>query len=189
MSGPAFQPPQYQGPWETPDPAPASAPPLKRRRNLAIVAGCVAMALALIVVGVFMFLVPSVSKALSRTPTPSPATPSPTPSPSASTTTVTATFSLTDQDTADNACEGQGGYSDISTGASVTIEDQKTEIVGSASLDAGVADADICTWSLSFDNVPLDRTQYTLKIGSRGGLTESNQTLEADSWHFSAQMG
>ena len=188
MTGSNYYPGQYQGPFPTPPPVREPPQHLTLIIVLAVV-GSLALFVTLAALGLLLTKQAGVSSATAA-PKPSTVdqTPSPSQTPDLKVTTVTATFSLVDQDTADNDCEGEGGYGDIDTGASVTIEDQKGETVGSTTLDVGTADDDTCTWQLTFDEVPMDHTQYTLKIGDRGGLTHSRHVMETDDWHFDAEI-
>jgi hypothetical protein len=107
------------------------------------------------------------------------------------TTTVTGTFVLTDYETAEADCFGDGGYSDMSPGTPVILTNEANVIVGSSSLGIGTANASetTCTYSFSISDVPIDQAQYAVEVGDRGKVVHSQAELSASSWAFSLSMG
>lgn len=105
------------------------------------------------------------------------------------TTRVTGTLELTDIDTTLAGCIGQGGYSDISAGATVVITDQTERIVGSGSLDEGVASDASCTYSFSIPDVRQDEQQYAVEISHRGKVVQSAAEMQLRGWSFSVSLG
>jgi Protein of unknown function (DUF2510) len=153
---------------ETPGSVAIAEPdPPRRRRSIWIGAGLVALiAVALGVVA-----------ALTLTNTPK--------------TSVKGAFLLIDTETANADCVGQGGYSDISEGASVILTNQDNKILGSASLDAGTANKDSgsCIYLFTIPNVPKDQSQYAVEVSHRGKIVNSKADMVKEDWSITASMG
>lgn len=108
--------------------------------------------------------------------------------------TVTVKFRLADFDTAFDDCEGTGGYSDIGTGASVTIRNGEGDVLGAADLGKGKpsdngVQAAYCDWTVELSDVPADEDFYVAEVASRGEVTSSREDLEADGWTFELSLG
>jgi len=104
------------------------------------------------------------------------------------TTTVAGSLDLSDIDTILAGCVGQGGYSDISEGATVVITDQNNRILGSGALDAGTAGDGVCTYHFSIPDVRQDEQQYAVEISHRGKVVNSSTALQSNGWTFALTL-
>lgn len=106
-------------------------------------------------------------------------------------TAITGTFILTDSDTANAGCTGQGGYSDISAGVSVILTNQDGKILGASTLGSGTPDtnAGTCTYTFSVPDIPMDQDQYAVEVSHRGKIVDSKTELAAADWSFNLSMG
>lgn len=90
------------------------------------------------------------------------------------------------------SCRGSGGYSDLTAGAPVTIKNESGAIIATGSLDAGVSDPSyptvVCRFSYTIANVPGAKF-YTIEVSHRGGLTYSQDQLDAAGWKADATIG
>lgn len=115
-----------------------------------------------------------------------------------------------------NDCEGQGGYSDISDGINVSIEDQDGRRIGASSLQ-NIAESDldrfvetqddfgesteevlgllkqlegvVCVFTFQADSVE-DAEIYVLKVGSRRGeLSYTKEQMEEQDWFINVSLG
>jgi hypothetical protein len=74
------------------------------------------------------------------------------------------------------ACAGSGGYSDISSGAAVTIADQTGTVIATGQLGDGHADVSDagspidCVFSFTVPNVPDGKTFYGVTVSHRGAI-------------------
>lgn len=79
-------------------------------------------------------------------------------------------------------CAGTGGYSDIRSGAGVTVYDAAGNVVGSGSLDSGTVTSSGCDFDFTVPNVP-NSNMYQYEISHRGRLaltpTEAHLPLGA----------
>jgi hypothetical protein len=91
-----------------------------------------------------------------------------------------------------SACSGTGGYEDLTGGAPVTITNESGAIIATGSLDAGVSDATyptvVCHFAYTISNVPAAKF-YTVEVSHRGGLTYSQEQLDANGWKSDATIG
>jgi hypothetical protein len=67
-------------------------------------------------------------------------------------------------------CEGSGGYSDISEGASVTVTDATGKVVATGSLGVGRKDVLGCVFPFSVTGVPKSKF-YGVEVSHRGIVT------------------
>ncbi len=105
------------------------------------------------------------------------------------TTTVTGSLTLDDYDTVLADCVGQGGYSDISEGATVVITDQTGRILSSGALEAGSASGTTCVYDFSLPSVRQDEQQYAVEITHRGKVVTSAAEMQSDGWTFGVTLG
>jgi hypothetical protein len=94
--------------------------------------------------------------------------------------TVSGTFVLTDDNLflGTDGCAGQDGYSDISTGAAVTVTDGTGAIVGLGRLDsAQLTSTDDCTFSFSVADVPAGKNFYGVEVTHRGAVKYAEADL------------
>lgn len=89
---------------------------------------------------------------------------------------VAGVFMLNDSDSALQNCEGQGGYSDIFPGTSVTIRDEQGKIVGSTSLGRGESFGDYCLYTIAPTQVSSSNF-YTVEVSHRGQVTLEKDEL------------
>jgi hypothetical protein len=93
-------------------------------------------------------------------------------------------------------CAGAGGYDDIHSGASLTVLNEASTIIGTTSLAAGtwanrtdkLAGLAGCWFDFTIPSVP-EATFYTVKIGSRAGPSWSRADMETQSWKISLTLG
>lgn len=87
-------------------------------------------------------------------------------------------------------CEGIGGYSDISVGATVTVENQSGTIIATGNLGYGtVAEQYVsCQFSFVVKSVP-NESFYQVSVAHRGGVTYSAAQLAGDDWILTLQLG
>lgn len=84
----------------------------------------------------------------------------------------------------EHTCDGQGGFSDIRPGASVTVYDASGTIVGSGAItDDGSTSSTGCQFPFTVPNVPTGSAFYQYEISHRGKLTftaDEASSLAAD---------
>jgi hypothetical protein len=77
-------------------------------------------------------------------------------------------------------CEGSGGFSDINSGADVTIYDGSGTILGNDNLGPGVSMSPLeCDFVVNLKTLPMSAF-YSIGIGNRGKLNYSAAQLDAD---------
>lgn len=108
--------------------------------------------------------------------------------------TVTVQFRLADYDTAFADCQGQGGYSDIGPGTSVTVKSGDGKTLGAVKLGDGEpssngVQAAHCDWTASVPEVPADADFYVIEVASRGETTLSREVLAANKWTVDLALG
>ena len=120
---------------------------------------------------------------------PSP-TPSPTPSPITHVVTGALVLSASSSITAiDSFCQGTGGYSDLSAGASVILRDENDTILASTSLDPGSGSKSRCSFSFTLPDVSDTAKFYAITISHRGTLSYSHDKMVALGWVLSLSIG
>jgi hypothetical protein len=125
------------------------------------------------------------------------ATMKPTPSPTPLTHAVTGTLVLTDTSiyssgitAGGGACEGSGGYSDLSAGVSVILKDENDKTIAATSLGEGVgATSLICTFYFTLSDVPDTATFYNIQISHRGTVSFSHADMVKNDWTIELYMG
>lgn len=83
-------------------------------------------------------------------------------------------------------CEGDGGYSDLRTGAQVTVRDAANVIIGTGTLSEGRPNATDCLWFFRVE-VPA-ATFYTVAVGRRSAPTYSRADLEGRGWTIRLEL-
>lgn len=78
--------------------------------------------------------------------------------------------SFTGSSTEGAACEGAGGYSDISAGRAVTVYDPEGTLVGAGVLSRGTVSYPSCTFAFTVTGVPAGSTLYEVEISHRGRI-------------------
>ena len=87
-----------------------------------------------------------------------------------------------------SACEGTGGYADISPGAQVTLKDGDGKVLGTTQLQMGSGSTSSCTFKFSIDSVP-EVPFYSLEVSHRGAITDSLAQMQAHNWAFGLTLG
>lgn len=85
-------------------------------------------------------------------------------------------------------CTGEGGYSDIQFGTSVTVTNEAGKVIGTAILGEGSVETNTCVFNFSVDDVN-SADYYSIEVGRRGKLTYSNEEFESRDWTASATLG
>lgn len=92
--------------------------------------------------------------------------------------------------TPDGACFGTGGYSDIVSGAQVTLTNESGTILGTAVLKPGtLKSVNECDLAFSFGPIPATAKFYSAQVANRGKITDSSSELRGVDWHFSLTLG
>lgn len=78
-----------------------------------------------------------------------------------------------------NGCEGTGGYSDITSGATVVVADAagKTLALGDL-LVSKLADSSTCIFGFTVDGVPAGKKFYGIEVSHRGFVQFSEAQLK-----------
>lgn len=101
-----------------------------------------------------------------------PITSTPTPTPSQTGFSVFVTLDLHETDLSSNvgdACEGTGGYSDISEGTQVNILDASRKLVAFGNLEAGKrTDPTICEFTATIEVPGTTKALYGVEVSHRG---------------------
>lgn len=109
---------------------------------------------------------------------------------SASGHTLTGGLTLNDSDTAANGCTGTGGYSDITSGASVTVENQSGTVIGTGTIGPGTSGTELgsCVYTFSVPGLP-DESFYQVEVSHRGFVSYSKADIVADRWIIEVTLG
>ncbi|MGQ0846519.1 MAG: hypothetical protein ACT4QF_20545 [Sporichthyaceae bacterium] len=113
--------------------------------------------------------------------------------------TITGSISLIDPDnsaqwaaasrSASTACQGDGGYSDMRAGSSVSVSDSAGKIVGVSALETGRAQSSgVCEFSFRVPSLP-DSDFYQVQVGRRGQLPSSAAELKKNNWTVELSLG
>lgn len=96
-----------------------------------------------------------------------------------------------------DACHGLGGYSDITSGATITVKDAGSKIVGTGQLGdgrmvtfdpRGQGTSIGCRFAVNVDNVP-DSGFYQVEVSHRGTQTYNKADLDKNNWTVHLQLG
>lgn len=104
--------------------------------------------------------------------------------------TLTGGLTLNDEDTAQNICTGTGGYSDIASGASVTVENQSGTIIGTGTLGPGRVGPGFanCVYTFVVPGLP-DESFYQVEVTHRGFVSYSRADIVANKWIVEMTLG
>lgn len=80
--------------------------------------------------------------------------------------------------TTGSSCAGKGGYSDIRTGASVTVYDSANAVVASGRLVSSTPISRGCRFDIEVPDVPAGEEFYQVEVSHRGKVTVSAQDAE-----------
>jgi len=92
---------------------------------------------------------------------------------------------------AGSSCSGDGGYSDMDEGATVSVKNQSGTLIGSGHLGAGKIEGDVlkaCVFPFEVKGVK-DAQFFQVEVGRRGGLSYSKADMEQKDWTVSASLG
>lgn len=82
----------------------------------------------------------------------------------------------------DGTCSGNGGYDDLTTGATVTIRNNEQRVVGIGSITStvGVPGVDgLCSLSFTVPDVPSGEGPYSVEVTHRGEVATTEEELES----------
>jgi hypothetical protein len=83
-----------------------------------------------------------------------------------------------------SGCEGDGGYSDISSGTEVIVKNSKGDVLAQTPLGTGSGTSTICTFKFSLE-VSEGENQYIVSVSHRGDKSYSFTELKDDGIHLS----
>ena len=89
------------------------------------------------------------------------------------------------------SCSGDGGYSDIDEGATVSVKNQSGTLIGSGRLGPGKIEGDVlkaCVFPFEVTGVK-DAEFFQVEVSRRGGLSYSKADMEQKGWTVSASLG
>lgn len=93
---------------------------------------------------------------------------------------ISGTLTLHDDDsdwiTGELGCRGEGGFSDIGEGASITIRDGTGKVIAVGNLGRSVEDGGACVFRFQVDNVP-EMDFYGIEISHRGVVNYSRDQV------------
>lgn len=92
-------------------------------------------------------------------------------------------------DAAGQPCQGKGGYSDLTAGASVILRDEHDTILASTTLNQGTGDDVSCKFSFTLTDVPDTAQFYVIEVSHRGQISYSHQKLADAGWVFKLTIG
>ncbi|RIK07695.1 MAG: hypothetical protein DCC47_16455 [Acidobacteria bacterium] len=96
--------------------------------------------------------------------------------------TVGGTMTLQDGFTPSSAtqfdCEGEGGCSDMSPAAAVTVSDQSGTLLAKDRLDGSIDMGDSCIFTFAVADVPRGAAFYEVEISHRGGISFTESEAE-----------
>lgn len=105
--------------------------------------------------------------------------------------TLTGSFTLFAQtDGPASDCYGRGGYSDITSGVSVTVRDGASAILATGSLGNGQRSATggSCTYTFTIRDVK-QADFYSIEVGRRGALSYSFAEMNSRNWTVAFSLG
>src|SRR5664279_1677797 len=106
---------------------------------------------------------------------------------------VSGTITLVKEGSTSDFCSGSGGYSDIISGAGLTLFDSSSRIIGTASLGVGTSTFDglsgDCVFKFGFGQVPVTSDFYAVDVGHRGKTTYSKADLQAHNYRIELNLG
>ena len=105
--------------------------------------------------------------------------------------TVTGEFALTTENTLStgDTCRGTGGYSDITPGTQVVIEDDTGRTLATGAFGAGLYDGRSCVFNFSFQDVPKAKFYRVHQSGDRGTLQYSYADMVDSDWSVHLTLG
>lgn len=76
-------------------------------------------------------------------------------------------------------CEGDGGYSDMSPAAAVSVSDESGKLLAKGTLTGSTKLSDSCMFDFTVTDVPRGSTFYEVEISHRGGLSYTEEEAES----------
>jgi hypothetical protein len=91
-----------------------------------------------------------------------------------------------------DSCSGDGGYSDIDEGATVSVKNQSGTLIGSGRLGPGTVQGGStlkwCVFPFEVGGVK-DAEFFQVEVSHRGGLSYSKAEMQANDWTVHASLG
>ena len=105
--------------------------------------------------------------------------------------TVTGDMNLTADNnlTAGSSCTGTGGYSDITPGTQVIIEDDTGKTLATSAFGPGTFDGQACVFNFTFNDVTKSAFYRVHQSGNRGVLQFSYQEMIDRDWSVHLTLG
>ena len=85
-------------------------------------------------------------------------------------------------------CYGEGGYSDVKEGLSVTVRNESGTILATSRLERGSLSGSRCVFSFTVTDVARSDF-YSVEVGRRGELTYSHDEMVENDWQVFASLG
>jgi len=105
--------------------------------------------------------------------------------------TVTGSMSLTTSNdlSTGSSCEGTGGYSDVTSGTQVIIEDDSGKTLATSQYGSGAFDGTSCVFEFTFNDVAKSAF-YRVHSGSNRGVVQySYQQMVDNNWSVHLTLG
>ena len=108
--------------------------------------------------------------------------------------TVAGVVMLTDDDgftghSTGGICAGDGGYDDLAAGASVTVYDGSSAIIGGGFVDSATYNGSSCVLSFDIPDIPAGRGFYQVEISHRGKISEDEKNTKVGTLYFVGSIG
>lgn len=109
----------------------------------------------------------------------------------AETHTITGDLSLTTANdlSAGDSCQGTGGYSDITPGTQVVVEDDTGKTLATSAFGPGTYDGTSCVFQFTFTDVPKAAFYRVQQNGNRGVLQYSYAEMVSNNWSVHLTLG
>jgi hypothetical protein len=86
------------------------------------------------------------------------------------------------------SCLGTGGYADIHAGASVTVRDEASKVIGTSSLGSGKPVDRTCVYEFEVSGLP-DANYYSVEVSHRGSVNFAKSEVETRNWTVQLSLG
>jgi hypothetical protein len=99
---------------------------------------------------------------------------------------IRGTIILTNAETLQANCVGQGSYQDLHAGTDVILTNEAGDTIGRTTLTGGEPDYDdgICSYPFTFTRVPTDSTLYYVEVAHRGKIRKTRAELAQSGWTY-----
>lgn len=100
--------------------------------------------------------------------------------------TIRGTIILTNAETLQANCVGQGSYQDLHAGTDVVLTNEAGDTIGRTTLTGGQPDYDdgICSYPFTFTAVPTDSSLYYVEVAQRGKIRKTRAELKQSGWTY-----